>query len=182
MAKGDNDVSDLARAAETLERELAALEALSKAVRKIRLNSEKNIARASKELSETLAFPERLAQGLQQLAAAMARMQERQQAALEPLAAFATEIQARMQRLAEHMQAYAALGKAAGDVTALLQSERAANGALSAEVDAQLSKISEGARVLFDAAHADDFPEVSREADSLKQRVSALRKRLEGRA
>jgi hypothetical protein len=47
------------------------------------------------------------------------------------------------------------------------------------EADARLTKISEGARALFDAAHADDFPEVAREADALKQRVAALRRRLE---
>ena len=180
MSKAKNDVSELARAAEALERELLKLETLSRSVQKIRLNSEKNIVRASRELNDAVALPERLAQGLQAFAGAMARMQVRQQAALEPLAAFATEIQQRMQRLNEHMQAFRALGTAAGEVTALLQSGDAERSAVFANVDARLVEISEGARALFDAAHADDFPEVAREADALKQRLSALKKRLEG--
>ena len=179
MAKAKNDVSELVRAAESLESELLKLEALSRSVQKIRLSSEKNILRANKELSEAVALPERLAQGLQAFAGAMARMQARQQAALEPLALFATEIQRRMQRLNEHMQAFAALGTAAGEVTALLQSGDPERSAVFADVDARLLEISEGARALFDAAHADDFPDVAREADALKQRVSALKKRLE---
>jgi hypothetical protein len=49
------------------------------------------------------------------------------------------------------------------------------------EVDAQLRQIAAGARELFEAARADDFPDIARQADALKQRVGALRKRLEGK-
>ena len=186
-------------AAQALEQELLRLEALSKAVRKIRLSSEKNIQRAAKELSEVLSLQDALAAALQKLAAAMAEMPPRQEAALVPLAAFATEIQQRMQRLQEHMHTFAELGSAAGEVTALLQTAPSAhsnNGAAPAhngasanngvpaadllgEVDAKLTNIAEGARALFEAARSDDFPDVAREADTLKQRVTALRRRLE---
>jgi hypothetical protein len=109
-------------------------------------------------------------------------MQARQQAALEPLAMFANEIQTRMQKLGEHMQAYATLGAAAGEVTNLIQSSNGDHGAVLNDVSTLLDKISEGARTLFDLARADDFPDVVREADSLKQRVAALRKRLDAKA
>jgi hypothetical protein len=109
----------------------------------------------------------------------MANMQERQQAALEPLASSALDIQKRMRRLQEHMQAFAALGKAAGDASALLQSENGDRAAGLEGAKAQLAKITEDARSLFEAARSDDFPEVAREADALRQRVSALRKRLD---
>ena len=182
MGKHDNGLSELGRAAATLESELGGLEALSRSVRKIRLNSEKNLARAAKELNEVLALPARLAEGLQALAAAMAGMQARQQAALEPLAAFADDIQRRMQRLAEHMQAFAALGTLAGEVTALIQASdgEAERTALLARVDGKLEELARGARSLFEAAHGDDFPEVAREADALKQRAAALRRKLDG--
>src|SRR5882724_6695637 len=91
MVKGNRETSELVNAAEALENELLKLEALSKSVRKLRLSSEKTITRAAKELSEALALRDGLAEGLQALAASMARMQARQSAALEPLAAFATE-------------------------------------------------------------------------------------------
>ncbi|HEY4159493.1 MAG TPA: hypothetical protein VGM29_15395 [Polyangiaceae bacterium] len=177
MAKSEKQVPELIAAAETLENELASIELLSKSVRKIRLNSEKNLTRASKELTEALVVPERLAEGLRTLAAAMRTMQERQQAALEPLAAFAAEIEQRKQRLAEHMQSFATLGEAAGKATALLQASGEPAGTFN-ELDALLAKIAEGARALLDLARADDFPDVAREADALGQRVSALRKRL----
>ena len=50
-----------------------------------------------------------------------------------------------------------------------------------AEVEAQLTRISEGARSVLEAARNDDFPDVAREADALKQRVSSLRRRLDGK-
>jgi len=67
--------SPLSLAAAALEAELAHLESLARAARKIPLTSEKNITRAAKDLQELLALPERLAAGLQSLASAMASMQ-----------------------------------------------------------------------------------------------------------
>jgi len=180
MVQSEREVPGLVQAAQALESDLVKLEAIPRSVRKIRLNSEKSIARAAKELNDALALPERLATGLQALALAMGHMQARQQAALEPLAAFANDIQQRMQRLAQHMQAFGELGQAASDVTALLQTTNGDPSAVVHEVNAQLTKISDGARSLFEAARADDFPDVAREADALKQRVSALRRRLDG--
>jgi hypothetical protein len=179
MAKIEKQAPELVRAAQALEDELAKLEALSRSVRKIHLDSEKSITRAAKELNEALALPDRLAEGLRALAAAMHQMQERQQAALAPLAASATDLQRRMQKLGEHMQTFAALGASAGEATALLQSKRETSSTFE-DVEAALAKIAEGARALFEAARADDFPDVARQADALRQRVSALRGRLGG--
>jgi len=179
MTKADKAVPELVRAAEALEEELVRLEVLSRAIQKLRLDSEKSIAKAAKELNEALAVPERLAAGLQGLAAAMQQMQQRQQAALEPLAASASEIQQRMARLGEHMQAFAALGKAAAEVTALLQAETDDQATQFERARAELSQIGDGARTLFEASRADGFPDVARDAEALKQRVVALRRKLE---
>jgi predicted nucleic acid-binding Zn-ribbon protein len=108
-------------------------------------------------------------------------MQARQQAALEPLAAFASEIQQRHKRLAEHMQAFAALGTAAAEVTARIQGGEGERAAILSDVDAQLGRIADSARALFDVAHAENFPELAREADTLKQRAAALRRRLDSK-
>jgi len=171
--------SVLVDAARALEAELLNLESMTRAARKLPLNTEKNITRAAKELEEVLGLPERMAAGLQALASAMATMQARQEAALEPLAAFAAQIQARHQRLSEHMQAYAALGSAAAEVTARIQSTEGDRAAVLSDVEAQLTRIAANAKALFDAAHADDFPELARDADALKQRASSLRRRLD---
>jgi hypothetical protein len=178
MPKAQKHAPEIVRAAETLEDELEKLEALSRTVCKIRLDSEKNISKAARELNLAAAMPERLGESLRALAAAMQEMQQRQQAALEPLAVRATEIQQRMQRLGEHMQAFALLGKAAGEVTALLQAEQRESDSALQQVETQLAQIAEGARVLFEQARADDFTDVARQADALKQRIAALRGRL----
>ena len=175
MGKGDRELPELVRAAETLE---AELESLSRSVRKIKLNSERNISKAAKELTGAAELQEGLGVGLQALAGAMATMQTRQQAALEPLAAFANEIQARMQLLSEHMQAFAALGVAASELTATIQGAARNTAEMADAVGSQLAQISQAARGLREAAHGNDFPEVEREADSLEQRISALRRRL----
>ncbi len=178
MSKQEKRVTEIVRAAAELEDELEKLETISRTARKNRLDSEKSIVRAAKELSEALTLPERLAAGLRSLGLAMQQMEARQQAALEPLAAYALEVQARMKKLEEHMRAFAALGKAAGEATARLQVADRSELVESAKVE--LSGIAEGARVLLEAARADDFPDVAREADALKQRVTALRRKLDG--
>jgi len=83
-----------------------------------------------------------------------------------------------MQRLREHMQAFGVLGAADSEVTATIQAG-GDHAALAGTVNAQLATIEDGARSLLDAARSDDYPDVVREADSLKQRVSALRKKLD---
>jgi chromosome segregation ATPase len=177
MAKEQERVSEIVGAAEALEDEIARLETLSKSARKIRLTSGKNIARAAAELNETLALPERLAERLQGVAKALARMQERQQAALEPLTAFAVEVQQRTQLLGEQMQRFDALGKAAGEINAELAASQG-DRAVIARAQARLLEISHAAREVFEAARAADFPEIAREADVFRQRMAALYDRL----
>ncbi len=178
MSSRDPAPAEIVTAAQALEEGLAELEAASRAASKARLDSEKSITRATRELQEALALPERLALGLSALGAAMERMQARQQAALVDLARHATTIQERVKKLEEHMRAYAALGQAASEATALLQSE--GDRALIVEsAKVRLSTLVDDARALYDAARADDFPEIAREADALKQSMSALRRRFE---
>jgi DNA repair exonuclease SbcCD ATPase subunit len=179
MAPKAKDAPELVHAAETLENELASLEALSGTVQRIRLDSEKNIAKAARELAEALELPERLAQGLAALAAAMQHMQARQNAALEPLAARASHIQERKRRLDAHMERFAALGRVAGDASQLLQAG-AKDQLVVGDVRAKLASLGDDAKTLFDAARADDFPDVAREADALAKRVTALLRRLDG--
>ncbi len=174
MAKPAKPVPEIVRVAEALEAEMVRLESMARAARKARLDSEKNIAKAAGELNEAVAMPGRLAERLQALSVAMARMQERQQAALEPLAAFAGEIQQRTLRLGHHMEAFVALGKTAGEVSASL-ADGPNDAAARAAVEARLQDLSDAARALFEAARDDDFPEIAREADVLKQRMAALR-------
>jgi hypothetical protein len=178
MAQGEKQAPELVRLAETLEEDLERLETLSKSALKTRLDTEKNITRAAKELGEALEVPERLAQGLVALGTLLKRMQVRQQGALAPLAERANEIQERQVKLDEHVQAFAELGRATAEAAAALHAERPAAVVLET-LKTELAKIAENARRLFEAARSDDFPDVAREADALAKRVTHLRRRLE---
>jgi hypothetical protein len=178
MASRDKDLPELVRASQALEEDLERFEESSKAVRKLRLDSEKHLARAQKELADALALPERLAHHLRAVASALEGMQARQQVSLDSLASVAADIQRRKSRLEEHLQAFAALGKSATDASALLESERERPAVLEGLM-AGLTKIAEDAKALFERARSDEFPEVAREADALHQRMAALRRRLE---
>ena len=177
MAKDGKKVPELVRAAEELESELDRLEALSQIAQRSRLDSEKNIARATKELGEALDMPNRLAVRLGDLATAIARLQERQKAALDPLAARTDAILERKQKLDEHTRAFAMLGKATEEAIALLNSERERS-VLVEDLKAKLATIAADARALFEAARADDFPEIARESDALSKRAASLLERL----
>ncbi len=177
MAK-EKDVPELVRAAEELESEVERLEALSEVAQRTRLDSEKNIARATKELGDALEMPNRLAERLGNLAAAMQRVQARQKAALDPLGARTDAILERKRKLDEHMRAFAALGKATEEALELLKSEQERS-VLIEDLKAKLRTIADHGRGLFEAARADDFPEVARESDSLSKRAAALRKKLD---
>ena len=92
MVRKQDDVPEIIAAAEAIERDLQRLEDLSRSVRKMRLNSEKSIARAGRALQEALQQQEQLAGGLRVLGEAMVHMQERQQAAIQGLATRAVPV------------------------------------------------------------------------------------------
>lgn len=177
MSKDGKNVPELVCIAEQLSADIENLEHLSRTVCKLRMDSDKNIARASRELNETMKVPERVSQGLVAFGQAMQALELRQRAALEPLLAFATELQRRASRLQELKQAYVALGAAASDLQTSLRSSSDAKSALSAAAN-QLSEICDRASALNDTARDDGFPEIGREADAIRQSAIALRKRL----
>jgi DNA repair exonuclease SbcCD ATPase subunit len=188
MPKSGARPPELVSTAEAVEAEVRRLEELSHQACNTKLNSEKNIARAARELQQTLEQRERLAETLRTLGQVLERMQARQQAALEPLSARANEIQERMGRLTEHMQRFGAVGTQAGEVARALQTlpdtRPSEPGALKSaastlmEVDERFVALVAEAKDLAQSAQAEDFPEVAREADALKQKLHAMRAHL----
>jgi hypothetical protein len=184
--------SELVSVAEAIDDHVRRLEELSTGNRKIELTTEKNIARAAQELQKALEHQQRLAEGLRDLGEVMVRLQARQQVALDALGARAAEIQQRMTRLSEHMQRFGELGVQAAEVSTMLQAlpslqpgaESGATGKTAAEatvlleVDERFTALVDGAKALAQLAHDEDFAEVARQADALKQKVQAMRGRL----
>jgi hypothetical protein len=186
MGKSADQTSELIRCAEVVERELRRLEELSRSARNIKLSSEKNIARAARGLQQALEQQEHLANELRALGQAMLGMQARQEAAVLPLQARALELQSRLARHSEHMQRFGEIGAKAKDVlTALVEVSTSAAAAQTTQAAALLLDADERVRDLVDeiraitnAAKADEFPEIEREAHALEQRLQAARDRL----
>jgi hypothetical protein len=189
MPKSEHS-SDFMRCAEAVEKEVRRLEELSRAACRIKLGTEKSIGRAARELQQAMAQQERLAGELRQFGEAMVGLQSRQQAALEPLSARALEIQARVARLSEHMQRFGALGMQASETANALREVTlspgetlgASRGAQQASaligVDERFRTLLDEARSLAESAGEEEFPDIAREADALRQRLQAMRGRL----
>jgi len=177
MVKMVKVLPELVRVADELESEMARLEGVSRSACKISLSSGKDIARAAAQLDEAMTMPARLAECLKAVATALGGLQERQQAALEPLTVLAAEVQRRARLMQEHMERFALLGRAAGELSAQIATNEVERATVAA-AEARLKELSDEARALFEAARDDDFPEIAREADVLKQRLSSIRKRL----
>jgi hypothetical protein len=186
MAKSSDPASELSRCAEVVERELRRLEELSRSARNIALSSEKNLARAARGLQQALEQQEHLARELRALGQAMHGMQARQEAAMLPLQARALELQSRMAQHTEHMQRFGALGSKAREVLDVLvgistsgaDAPGAQGAALLLDVDERVRNLVDEIRSMTEAAKADEFPEIAREAHALQQRLQAARDRL----
>jgi hypothetical protein len=174
------ETSELVLAAQKIEAEQQRLEDLAYGLEKTKLQSEKHIGRAARELQDALAQQEQLAISLRELGAAMAKMQERQLAAVTALSARATEIQTRRGRLAELMTEYATLGqKAAGLLQTINDTlDTADKGAAVSTALETLGPIIEEATTLSKTARAEDFTDIAHEADVLKQKFQGIKNQL----
>src|ERR1051326_3333023 len=103
MPKATQGGSELVAAAGAIEEDLRALEGIATSLEKSKLNTEKAIQRAARELHEATEFQEKLGGSLRTLAQVMASLQKRQIDAVEALSRHANAIKFRSKRLTEHM-------------------------------------------------------------------------------
>ncbi len=174
------ETAELVLAAQTIENDQRRLEDLAYALEKTKLQSEKTINRAGRELQEALQQQEQLAVSLRALGQAMANMQERQQAAVTALRSRAEQIQARRARLAELMMGYAALGAKAAELLQTISATLDAADKETAVATAQehIAPVIEEAASLAKTARDEDFTEMAYEADVLKQKFQAIKNQL----
>lgn len=181
MPKATNGSSELVAAAVAIEDDLRALEDIAVGLEKSKLNTEKTIQRAARELHEATEHQEKLATSLRSLAQVMANLQKRQQDAVDALSKQANAIKFRSERMTEHMHAYAQLGARSATIAEMLgKLEGHPGGAVTAldEVSTELGKIVDDAKRIAEAAEAEDFTEIAREATALRQKLQSMRARL----
>ena len=184
------DPTQLEQAAEGVEDELRHFESLADTVLRTPLDSEKNLERASKALREVAESDERLVAQLQKLVAAVGAIRDRQQEHARGVNARAEQLQARTQAFQELLQRYAGLGRSAAELNTVVQDiaarrqkattsedNRALAGSL-VELLERMGQVAEEAQGLANSATADDFNDIARQADSLRQQLLSARNKM----
>ena len=184
------DPTELVQAAEGVEEELRRFEDLADTVLRTPLDSEKNLERASRALREVAESDERLVAQLQKLVAAVGGIRDRQQEHARGVNARAEELQARTQAFQELLQRYAGLGRSASELNAVVQEIAARkqkattsedNRALAGSLEQLLERmalVAEEAQGLATSASEQDFTDISRQADSLRQQLLSARNKM----
>jgi hypothetical protein len=179
------DMLGLAAAAEGLDAELCRYEALAAGIQRERLDSEKNLRRAARVLSDLETSEARLGEHIQVLVAAIATARERQEKQSRAVQARAEEIRRRTESLTQLLARWGALGEAAGEVNRLLRQvaataqETGAGERIDAvalrEVDDRLGRLAEHSGDLARAAQAEELVDLGRQAESLRLQLLSAR-------
>lgn len=183
----DGPRSPLVEAAELLDEELQRVGALSREAQRLPLVSRKNLERTGERLAELARADERIGPLLQRLLAAVSEIAARQQEDGARLEARAGELQRRRETYQRLLERYAALGAAAQELNQGLQAlprPRDAGGPHAVDADAlervraEVSALVASAAAMSEAARAEDFEELARDADGLRQALLAARNKL----
>lgn len=185
-----NQPSELISAAEALDAELQKFEQLSESIQRMPLNSEKNLGRASRTLSEIAQVGEALQARIGSLVAAIAGFRQKQESHAEAVQKRAQELQERGSVLKGLLAEYSALGEKARQLNLHLQAIKSSkdNGGNEAAPSALFSKFQdlesrviqllEAAQTLFDRAESLGFADIAHQADALRQQLQAIRNKL----
>lgn len=187
MPKSENE-SPLIDAATQLDVELRRFEDLSMQIKKLPLNSEKNLERAAKALQEVADSDERLGEQVRALVQAVSHVRERQQSHATIVQERALELQARTEVYQELLKHFGTLGQEAGNINTMVQDiagqpratpdERAKVIERLVEAQEKMTIVADGAKALTDAATARDFQDLARSADNLRQSLLAARNKI----
>jgi hypothetical protein len=172
--------SPLLQAAEALEGELRALEALVAKAQKEPLTSQKNFERAARTLGGVNELEERLRGALSRMVEAIGEAGQRQQGALQALALRAQELEARFASYRELLALRDGLNTDGAKVNDTIRGLLTSGGLGAAvpEALAELARVGETARRLFAQAKERDFHDLAREADSVQQQLQAMHRKL----
>jgi DNA repair exonuclease SbcCD ATPase subunit len=180
-----SDIPALAAVAEDLDAELCRYETLATGIQRERLNSEKDLRQAVRALRDLEDSEAQLGQHLQTLVAAIGAARERQEKQSLAVRERAEQIRRRTAGLTELLTRWGALGEAAGEVNRLVQqvaatiqkagAEEQLDAAAFREVDDRLGRLAEDSQDLAQAAQAEAFVDLGRQAESLRQQLLSAR-------
>jgi len=180
MIMRNEEPSPLVAAALALEGELQRLEGLVTKSKKEPLTSQKNFERAARTLGVVTELEGKLRSALANLVAAVGDAGTRQQTAMEALAARAKELEARFAAYRELTQKREQLGEHGARANELIRGALADGGVGAAlpEALAELARVAQAGEDLFALAKENGFTDLAREADSTRQQLLSLRRKL----
>jgi len=191
-------IPSLVAAAQAFEDELDALDALVTQLERASITSEKTLQRSGLLLEEASRAHERLGACLASLVGAINTIQQRQQVALDRVLEETRRVEGRSHELRAIMEQFAALGARARDVNGpvnavVAQKESGAPPEALLEslgsVEQLIAGVVTDADGVVTVARAGNWPDVARDAQSLRQsmhaalnRLSLARREVAGRA
>ena len=176
--------SELMEAALAFDEELEHFGRLAEGVRQGPLNSQKNLERAARMFDDIGESEKRLSQAAQTLVMALNAARQRQEGHALTIQQRADLIEQRTAAAAELLQRYGAMGEKAADLNQLAlgiaakntNGERADDTELLpalGELRARMAEVTDDAKSLMVAAREADFEDIARQADSLRQQITA---------
>lgn len=179
--------SPLVAAAAAVDAELREYDELAREVKQVPLDGEKALARAARLLSESTQRQPRIQEKLKILVGEIEGARLRQQASLEMFVETSRALEARANEFDALMRRFAAVGESAQALHRLTSdiSDKKNSGAPEADlleglrqIEEHMSKVVADAADLAREAERDGWPEMARQADSIRQQVGAARKKL----
>jgi DNA repair exonuclease SbcCD ATPase subunit len=184
MSKRQSESSELVNAAASIEEELRTFESLAEEVREGPLRAQKHLEKMGKLLTAVADCDERLVAHMRALLGVLNGWRERQQTLAAQVNVRAQELQERTRVYQSLMERFAALGQEAGALSARMQGlAKVTQGgeAMKPEeliqslqgVNEKMAQVAESARALSQDAQTQDFADISRDAESLRQQLLA---------
>ena len=183
-----SESSELVSAAASIEEELRKFESLAEEVRTGTMRSQKNLEKMGKLLTQVADCDERMVGHMRTLLGVLNGWRDRQQTLAAEVNERALELQERttvyqtlMERFGELGQQAASLSSQMHQVAGMTQQGQAMKteeviASLQA-VNEKMTEVAEGAGKLASDAEAQDFVDVSRDAESLRQQLLSARNR-----
>ena len=173
MTKADKP-SDLSEAALALDHELRRFEDLAGQAAQVKLNTEKNLERATEALSRAAESQDRINAQVQKLVAAVQSARLKQESDAAALMARAEEIANRRAQFAQVLQRMGGLGQMAREVQELLKE---GNFKLD-EVQERMQQVADDAADIGRSAVELDMEDLARQAEVLRAQVVAARNKI----
>ncbi len=179
--------SELVASAMAIEEELRKFETLAEEVRTGPLRSQKNLEKMGKLLNSVADCDERMVAHMRSLLGVLNQWRDRQQTLAAEVNSRALELQERTKVYQSLMERFAELGQEAAALSGHMQgiASQTQQGQMKAEeiisslqlMNDRMTQVAERAESLASDAAAQDFADVSRDADSLRQQLLSARNR-----